>query len=427
MNPARTIARKRDGHSLTSGEIADFVEGFQSGAIPDYQMSALAMAICLRGMGPDETFALTDAMLNSGTALRPSAASIPRVDKHSTGGVGDKVSLILAPLLACCDLQVPMLSGCGLGPTGGTLDKLSSIPGFRTDLTPDEIHRLTASVGCVITGATNDVVPADRRLYALRDVTGTVACIPLISASIMSKKLAESLDALVLDVKHGSGAFMKSVDDALQLARSLVQTGTRAGVATTALLTDMNQPLGRMAGNSLELNEALDALRGAGPHDLVELVHALGCELLTLTNLADSCEEADGMLSDHIASGRALEKFEAMVRAQGGDPQAARPIAAAWDIAVAESGYVESIDTEALGYAVIALGGGRRSKRDVIDHSVGLEMLVRIGERVEVGQPMVRVFGSAKTIEAAVRDAITVSDRAPAAPALIVQRIEATT
>jgi len=267
MHPSSIIVKKRDGGVLDPADISFFVDGYVRGEIPDYQMSALAMAIFLRGMDHEETVTLTEKMLASGKTLCWASGSVPKVDKHSTGGIGDKVSIILAPLLACCDLHVPMLSGRGLGTTGGTLDKLESISGFRADLNIDEIQRLTERVGCVITGTTEDLAPADRKLYALRDVTGTVPSIPLIVASIMSKKLAENVDALVLDVKFGSGAFMKSIEEARQLAFTLVEVGQRMNVKTTALLTDMNQPLGRMVGNAVEVDEAVEVLKGNGTTD----------------------------------------------------------------------------------------------------------------------------------------------------------------
>ena len=264
MNPTQLIAKKRDAGELTAEEVAFLIDGHVAGRIPDYQMAALLIAMFLRGLTDAETAAMTDSMLRSGVTLAWPESALPRVDKHSTGGIGDKVSLPLAPLLACCDVCVPMLSGRGLGPTGGTLDKLESIAGFRTDLSLDEIHRLTQEVGCVITGTTPELVPADRQLYALRDVTATVPSVPLITASIMSKKLAEGLSGLVLDVKFGRGAFMKTRVIARELAAGMVAVGTRMGVATTALLTDMNQPLGRMAGNAVEVAESLDCLTAAG-------------------------------------------------------------------------------------------------------------------------------------------------------------------
>ena len=391
FNPVHVIAKKRDGDALTSDEIAAFVTGFASGTIPDYQMSSLAMAIYLRGMDDEETAALTEQMLDSGTQLGWQAGR-PVVDKHSTGGVGDKVSLLLAPLLACCGMRVPMISGRGLGPTGGTLDKLESIPGFRTDLSLAEIQNITDKVGCVITGASTEIAPADRKLYALRDVTATVASIPLITASIMSKKLAEGLDALVLDVKVGSGAFMKTREQATALAQSLVLTGKRRGVACTALLTDMDQPLGKMIGNAVEVDEAVDALSGNGPTDLVELALRLGAELLLSVGAAADLESGVSELRRQIESGAALEKLREMVAAQGGDLDAPRSRAPTHVVVAQTAGYVNAIDVHAVGCAVIDLGGGRRQMSDAIDPSIGLEMLVQIGDPVSIGQPLMRVF-----------------------------------
>lgn len=426
MNPSLVIAKKRDGYALTSDEIAAFVSGYVRNQIPEYQMAALAMAIFIRGMGSAETAALTEQMLRSGTTLQWSSTSPPKVDKHSTGGVGDKVSLVLAPTLACCGLQVPMISGRGLGATGGTLDKLESIPGFRTDLSTHEICQITERVGCVISGATADIAPADKRLYALRDVTATVASIPLITASIMSKKLAENLDALVLDVKFGSGAFMKSLQDAQTLARSLVQVGTRMGVRTRALVTDMNQPLGRMIGNAVEANESVATLAGDGPSDVEELVLALGTELLMLTGTVRNCEEGADRLSRSIRSGRALDTFREMVSAQGGDLDAPRSIALEWTVAARGSGFVRSIDGERLGQVIIQLGGGRRTMADRLDLSVGLEMLVRLGDAVDAGQPLVRVFAAREAAELArpsLEQAIVVGEQPPASLPLIVDRV----
>jgi pyrimidine-nucleoside phosphorylase len=426
-NPATIIAKKRDGASLTPNEIADFIHGFTDGSIPDYQMSALAMAIYLCGMSGDETTALTEQMLASGLTMSWPTGP-PRVDKHSTGGVGDKVSLLLAPLLACCGLRVPMISGRGLGPTGGTLDKLESIPGFRTDLSLDEIRDITDRVGCVVASASAEIAPADRKLYALRDVTATVASIPLITASIMSKKLAEGLDALVLDVKVGSGAFMKTVDQARELAQSLVETGQRMGVRTTALLTNMNQPLGRAVGNAVEVDEAVSALSGDGPEDLVTLTSALGAELLLATNKADSLEDGIDSIRQHLQAGAGLEKLHEMVAAQGGDLGAPRPPAQE-DVVVAQrAGYVDGLDVEALGDAVIELGGGRRQMSDCINHSVGLQMLVRIGDRVNCRTPLVRVFTTPEKFEHVrprIERSITISHDAPPVQPLILERLEA--
>ena len=350
-----------------------------SGDVPDYQMSAWAMAVFLRGMTVAEIAALTEHMLHSGATFKWPAGEAPKVDKHSTGGIGDKVSLPLAPLLACCDLQVPMISGRGLGATGGTLDKLEAIPGFRTNLSTAEMQAVTRKVGCVISGATADLVPADRKLYALRDVTGTVPSIPLITASIMSKKLAEGLDALVLDVKYGSGAFMKTLELARALARSMVDTGKRMGVPTAALLTDMNQPLGRMAGNANEVNESVDCLLGKGPADLTDVTLELGAELLVLTKSVVTTAAARRRLEGLIASGAALEKFREMVAAQGGNLDAPRPVAPAQDVASPRAGYVTAIDTEDIGIVIIELGGGRKKLGDKLDLSVGARNARPIG------------------------------------------------
>ena len=421
MLPASLIAAKRDRQELNDEEIAFFVQGFAVGSIPDYQMSAMAMAIYLNGMSLREVATLTSEMLRSGTQLKWPNDSIPRVDKHSTGGIGDKTSLILAPLLAECGVQVPMLSGRGLGATGGTLDKLEAIPGFRTNLSLDEITRLTQTVGCVITGASSELAPADRKLYALRDVTATVPSIPLITGSIMSKKLAESLNALVLDVKFGSGAFMKTREQATELAHSLVDTGNRMGVRTTALLTDMNQPLGRMCGNAVEVNESVDVLKGGGPEDVRRLTIELSAELLVSAKIDHSMEAARQRCEDLLNNGAAYDRWCRMVRAQGGNPEAVLSVAPASELTADRSGLVSAIDTESLGLAIIELGGGRRQMGDVIDHSVGLEMLVRLGDAVNFGMPLVRVFSKhPEVVNTAIFGAITISDVGHA-PELIVE------
>ncbi|MCA9048520.1 MAG: thymidine phosphorylase [Planctomycetaceae bacterium] len=392
MSPAQIIADKRDGRELTENQIAAFIQGYSDGSIPDYQMAALAMAVFLNGMTAQETAWLTEQMLASGVTLRWPDDGVPRVDKHSTGGVGDKISIPLAPLLACCGLQVPMLSGRGLGATGGTLDKLESIPGFRTDLSLQEITRLTQQVGCVITGASRELAPADRKLYALRDVTATVPSIPLITASIMSKKLAESLNALVLDVKYGNGAFMKTRERAAELAESLTATGRRMGVRTTAVLSDMNQPLGRMCGNALEILESVDVLRGGGPADVRQLTLQLGTQLLLLTETESDAAAAEQRLAALLDRGHAYEKYAQMVAAQGGDADAIPGTAPAGDVEAVAEGVVSAIDTEAIGLAIIAMGGGRRVMTDRIDHSVGVEMCVRLGDHVRPGDVIARVF-----------------------------------
>jgi pyrimidine-nucleoside phosphorylase len=426
MNPVWLIAKKRDGEELAADEIGVFIAGYAKGDIPDYQMSALAMAIYLKGMTAAETAALTDHMLASGARFIWPANGIKRVDKHSTGGIGDKVSLPLAAMLACCDLRVPMISGRGLGATGGTLDKLEAIPGFRTNLSMDEFKGVCQRVGCVISGATADLVPADRKLYALRDVTATVPSIPLITASIMSKKLAEGLDALVLDVKWGTGAFMKTAERARELAISLVSTGKRMGVATTALVTDMNQPLGRMAGNAVEVNESVDALEGRGPADLMEKTLALGAELLVSTGVTKSTDAGRTALQQTIGSGAAREKFAEMVRAQGGDLDAPRPVAPASELPATRAGYVTGIDAEELGRAIIAMGGGRQQLGDKLDHSTGIEMLVRLGDQVDVDQPLVRVFAKpdvAAKVKPMLLAAVQVEDHIPPANPLILDRL----
>jgi pyrimidine-nucleoside phosphorylase len=425
VNISQIIARKRDGAALSSEEITTVVSGYVAGEVPDYQMSALAMAVYIRGMDAAETAALTEQMLQSGMVLEVSDVS-RRADKHSTGGIGDKSSLILAPLLACCGLQVPMISGRGLGATGGTLDKLESIRGFRTNLSVDEIREVVERIGCVITGATAELVPADRKLYALRDVTATIASIPLITASIMSKKLAESLSALVLDVKFGSGAFMKSKDDARRLARSMVTVGSRMGVRTTALLTDMNQPNGRLAGNAVEVDESLEVLDGGGPDDLREVTIALASEVLLMKSYAENVEQARATLLGHLTSGRATNKFHEMVSAQGGDLDAPRPRAAKSTVAAAGAGFVAAIAVEQLGWAIIDMGGGRKKVGEAIDHSVGLEMLVRLGDRVERGQPLVHLFSRDESRASAARQveqAIKIAAAPPSPQPLIAERI----
>ncbi|TWT35140.1 Pyrimidine-nucleoside phosphorylase [Posidoniimonas corsicana] len=425
MNAARLITKKRDGGELTDTEIGELIAGYVSGDVPDYQMSAWAMAVFLRGMSTAEIAALTEAMLNSGEVLEHTPGP-PRVDKHSSGGIGDKVSLPLAAALACCGVRVPMISGRGLGATGGTLDKLEAIPGYRTDLSIEEMQQAADEVGCVISSASAKLVPADRKLYALRDVTATVPCIPLITASIMSKKLAEGLDALVLDVKHGSGAFMKSLPEAQALARSLVDTGKRMGVATSALITDMNQPLGRLAGNAVEVDESVACLEGGGPADLREVTLELGAQALVLAGVAADTHDGLAQMTKAIDSGAALEKFAQMVRAQGGDLDAARPLADASEVPAGQAGVVGAIDTEQLGWAVIEMGGGRKQLGDPIDHGVGIGMQVRIGDQVEVGQPLATLYARDQHRDAAaamVRQAIAVGDQTVTPPPLIADRV----
>lgn len=431
MLPAAIIAKKRDGLVHTDDEIGAMIAGFVNGQVADYQMSAWAMAVVCRGLSAHETATLTRCMLDSGTRL-PRATDRPRVDKHSTGGLGDSPSLILAPLLACFDLDVPMLSGRGLGITGGTLDKLESFPGYRTNLTIPEISKQLQDIGCVITGTTPDIAPADRKLYALRDVTATVESIPLITASIMSKKLAESLDALVLDVKFGSGSFMPQIKDALQLAESLVSvplektewTKRLPGPSNKAILTAMHQPLGRMVGNACEVNEAIEILEGHTTSPLAAVTLRLCSELLLATNKASHLAEAEARLLSEIASGRPLRRFERMVELQQGHFQSRLPLAQQHELVANTTGIINTIDGRLIGQAIIELGGGRKTMGDAIDHSVGIEMLVRIGEHISVGQPIVNIFASddtrLETSKQLVQQAIHIAQHAPAATPLIV-------
>jgi pyrimidine-nucleoside phosphorylase len=429
--PAQIIQKKRDGHALTEEEIRFFIHGFTRGELPDYQMAALAMAVCFRGMNFDETLWLTRAMVESGTVVQWKHNGVFYADKHSTGGIGDKTSLILAPLVACCGVKVPMISGRGLGPTGGTLDKLESIPGFRTGLTLEQFQRITEEVGCCMIGATPEIAPADKKLYALRDVTATVSCRPLIVASIMSKKLAENVDGLVLDVKWGSGAFMRSRADSLELARALVEVGKRYGKKVVALQTDMNQPLGEKIGNALEVRECLDILAGrANPPDLVEVTFALAAEMLVMAGAAKEVAGAREMLQKKLAGGEALQKFHEMVAAQGGDARTPLPAAKhTKEIAAPAAGYVHSIQCDQIGYAVIALGGGRTRAGDPIDFAVGFEQPKKIGDRVRLGEPlMIMHYNDADRAAAAepmVQRAYDIRpDPVVARPKLIVDRVE---
>ena len=401
MNLSRIIQKKRDGETLDPAEISAVIEGYVSGAVPEYQVAALAMAIYFQGMDESETSALTRALMDSGESLDWAGLEGLRVDKHSTGGQGDKVSLVLAPLVACCGLQVPMVAGRGLGPTGGTIDKLEAIPGFRTELSPEEIRRVTEEVGCVISSQGGKFAPADGKLYALRDVTATVASVPLITASIMSKKLAEGLDALALDIKWGSGAFMKDLDSARSLGAAMAAVGESMGVRTGFLVTDMNQPLGRAVGNANEVREAIAALAGEGPDDLMEVVYELGALMLSSAEQTGDRAAARTKLEAELASGRPLEKFREMVRAQGGDAEAELELAPSCEVAAPRSGYVSAIDCESLGYALIALGGGRRSLDDVVDPTVGLQLRVRLGDQVDEGQPLLDLLSAGRGHEEA--------------------------
>jgi len=391
------IARKRDGQALSRDEIDLFVAGATDGSIPDYQCSALLMAVVLRGMTDQETAWLTDAMVRSGD--RVDLTDIPgvKVGKHSTGGVGDKVSIVLAPLAAACGVIVPKMSGRGLGHTGGTLDKLESIPGYRVDLTIDEFKQVLRTVGTSIIGQTAALAPADKKLYALRDVTATIESIPLISASIMSKKLAEGSNALVLDVKCGDGAFMKDTAQARALATSMVAIGTHAGVRTEAVITDMDAPLGCAIGNALEVIECLETLKGHGPADVTDVAVRLATRMVLLAGVQTDERAASRAVDDALHSGRALATFVRMVEAQGGDPRVADDytlLPHAPDVAVlraSRSGYVTTIRAEPLGRASNLLGAGRAQVGEPVDHGVGLITRVTRGSRVESGQPLVEL------------------------------------
>ena len=388
MHLPSLIERKRDGGALTAEEIAGLVRGYVSGEVPDYQMAALAMAVFFRGMSDAETTALTMEMRDSGEVFAWPAGTPPKVDKHSTGGVGDKVSLVLAPLLACEGVWVPMISGRGLGFSGGTLDKLESIPGFRVDLVWPEMLAQLERVGCFIAGQTANFCPADKKLYALRDVTGTVASLPLIVASIMSKKLAESLDRLVLDVKFGRGAFMQNREDAQKLADAMVAVGRGAGVETCAMLNPMDEPLGRTVGNALEVAECVEVLQGGGPRDLVELTLELA------ESLVPARKES---LRARLQDGSAWEKFIAMVEAQGGDASALSKMGEIHraptiiEVAAPFDGTLTRLDALEIGRLSTELGAGRGKADDKIDFAVGVECLRKQGEKVAAGDPVLRV------------------------------------
>jgi len=392
------IERKRDGGALTPEQWSALVAAYTDGRVPDYQMSALLMAVVLRGLERQELAALTDAMLASGQRLAFDSWSTPRVDKHSTGGVGDKVSLVLAPLVAACGVAVPMMSGRGLGHTGGTLDKLEAIPGFRTALSLAEAKAQVMKLGCAMIGQTPEIAPADRRLYALRDVTGTVEAIPLIAASIMSKKLAEGLNALVLDVKRGSGAFLPSLEQSLELARTMITLGEDRGCPTVALLTAMDRPLGRACGNALETEEAILTLRGEGPADLLEVTYALGSEMLLAAGVEKTSKKARQRLANALASGLAAEKFEQVIEAQGGNPKTLEdpsvlPQANEVEVyAAPRTGVVTAVDPRTIGRAVVAMGGGRIKVEDEVDPTVGFVITVKPGDKVLAGEPIASVF-----------------------------------
>jgi len=415
------IRAKRDGRALTDDEIRWLIAAYTDGAVADEQMSALLMAVYFQGLEPRELRAWTAAMVSSGERLDLSAVPAPTVDKHSTGGVGDKVSLILAPLVASCGAAVPQLSGRGLGHTGGTLDKLESVPGWRAALPVAEMIEVLREVGCVICAAGPGLAPADRRLYALRDVTGTVESIPLIASSIMSKKIAEGTAALVLDVKVGRGAFMRELAAARLLAQTMVGLGHEAGVRTAALLTSMDTPLGRAVGNAVEVEEAVATLRGEGPPDLVEVTLALAREMLALAGL-----DADPAAA--LTDGRALERYRTMIAAQGGDPDAPLPRARhAQVVTAAESGWLRGLDARAVGVAAWRLGAGRARKEDPVSASAGVLCLAKPGERVEAGQAVLELRADDESRFARAHEALSgaleIGPEPPGAAPLVIERI----
>jgi pyrimidine-nucleoside phosphorylase len=427
------IAAKRDGGTLSPEEIAHVIRSFTDGTLADYQMAAFLMAVFFRGLDDAETVALTEAMLHSGAVLDLSNVPGTKVDKHSTGGVGDKVSICLAPLVAACGVPVPMVSGRGLGHTGGTLDKLEAIPGFRTDLSAADFARIVKDVGACMIGQTKEIAPADKRIYALRDVTATVESIPLIVASILSKKLAEGIDGLVLDVKVGRGAFMKDEARARTLAEKLVRVGTRAGKKVVAVLTSMDAPLGRAVGNATETREALEVLHGRGPADLVECTLVLGAEMLVLGGKAKDVGEARGKLKDAIADGRGVRVMERMVEAQHGDPKVvadpsrlvAAPVVA--DVRAPRGGFVSSVDALAIGLAGVSMGAGRTRADQAVDPLVGIDVEKKPGDEVKSGDVVARIFVRKESDAAAVIDrvagAFEYADAPPPSRPLVVARV----
>ncbi|MDV2911671.1 pyrimidine-nucleoside phosphorylase [Pediococcus acidilactici] len=400
MRMVDVIDHKRNGSALTKEEISAFVEGYTNGEIPDYQASALLMAIYFNGMTDEEQANLTMQMLNSGDRLDLSDIPGIKVDKHSTGGVGDKTSIPLAPMVAALGIPVPMISGRGLGHTGGTLDKLEAIPGFEVERSEAEFKKQVRDIKVAIVGATGNVAPADKKIYALRDVTDTVDSIPLIAGSIMSKKIASGTDALVLDVKTGTGAFMKEEADAVKLANALVKIGKSVGMNCMALISDMNQPLGNMVGNALEIQESIAILKGEGPEDITELVMTLGSQMVVLAKKAATLAEARAKLEEVVANGSALEVFRQMIVAQGGDPRVIEdptlmPQAKYhFELPAPQAGYVTKMTADEIGIAAMLLGGGRQAKTDVIDYAVGIELHKKVGDAVAEGESLLTIHSN---------------------------------
>ncbi|MEO7455866.1 MAG: thymidine phosphorylase [Gemmatimonadaceae bacterium] len=435
MLALRLIERKRDGGHIEPGEWRALAYAYAAGHVPDYQMASFLMACYLRGLDRSETHALTDAMLNSGDSLDLAYLNRPRIDKHSTGGVGDKVSIVLAPLIACLGVAVPMMSGRGLGHTGGTLDKLESIPGFDTKLPLYEARALIERLNCALFGQTEEIAPADRKMYALRDATGTVESIPLIAASIMSKKLAEGLTGLVLDVKRGSGAFLPDLARGLELANTMISLGADHGCPVVAMITAMDRPLGHACGNALEIEESIAALKNEGPADLMEVTYALGAEMLMLADAAKDREDARTMMREAITTGVAARHFQKMIEAQGGNPAvvddpAILPQAKEVELFLAgRRGFVSRVEPRAIGRGIAALGGGRTKMDDRLDLSVGFVITARPGDWVEAGEPLATIFARDRSGidsgRASLRAAITIADEAERPLPLVSHRVTA--
>ncbi len=431
----RLIERKRDGGRIDPGDWRALALAYAKGHVPDYQMAALLMACFLRGLDRGETAALTEAMLASGDRLDLEYLGCPRVDKHSTGGVGDKVSLILAPLIASLGVAVPMMSGRSLGHTGGTLDKLESIPGFRTDLSLAQAKKLLETIRCAMIGQTPEIAPADKKMYALRDATATVESIPLIASSIMSKKLAEGLTGLVLDLKRGSGAFLPELDRVLELAEVMISLGADHHCPTVALVTAMDRPLGRACGNALEVEEAIAALKGEGPSDLMSVTYALGAEMLVLAGAAANTDDARREMEKAIGTGRAAEHFQKIIEAQGGNPgvvddPGVLPQAEHCEIYTApRRGFIARVEPKAIGRAIVEMGGGRTRVEDVVDPSVGLVITARPGDWVEAGEPLATIFARDRSGVGSgrqgLRTAIIIADEAEPPLPLISHRVSA--
>jgi pyrimidine-nucleoside phosphorylase/thymidine phosphorylase len=433
MNFKETIVKKREGAALDDAEIRAWIRGVVEGSVPDYQSAALLMAIAIRGMTREETVALTDAMMRSGRVLDWKSLGRPTVDKHSTGGVGDKISIALAPWVAACGAVIPMIAGRGLGHTGGTLDKLEAIPGFKTRLPAAAFEAQVRQIGVAIAGQSDDLAPADGVLYALRDVTGTVESLPLITASIWSKKAASGTSAVVFDVKCGGGAFMRTREDAARLARELVEVGALLGRRTRALVTSMDQPLGRELGNSGEVAEAFAVLHRRAPEDVDALTRALATEMLVLSGIARERHEAEARLERALDTGEAVRRAERWIQAQGGDPRVVTeperlPRAAAETTATApRSGFVTSIDARALGNLLVSMGGGRERKEDAIDPAVGIHLLRKMGDRVQEGEALARIRArqAAPEVAAAAAAAYGIADRPPSETPLVLESVNA--